>query len=437
MIRKLGLALTFICAAGIAQAEVQIEEITSPGGIDAWMVQEDSIPFTALEIRFEGGASLDAEGKRGATALMTYTLEEGAGEMDARAFAVRTEELAASFRFDIGQDQLSISARFLTENRDEAVALLHAALTETRFDDADIDRVRGQMLSSLASDAKDPDTIAGRVFSEAAFAGHPYASNSDGTEESLNALTREDLIAARDGVIAKDRLFVGAVGDINAEELGEMLDTLFDGIPEVGAPDPGRVDYALEGGITVVPFDTPQSVVSFAQPGITRHDPDFFPAFLLVEIMGGSGFNSRLMQEVREKRGLTYGIGAYLAPMNYSEFLGGYVSTDNARVSQTIDVVKAEWERLATEGVTQEELDRVKTYMTGSYPLRFDGNAQIARIMVGMQMEGLPLDYIATRNDKVNAVTLEEVNALAKELIQPDRLHFVVVGQPEGLESTN
>lgn len=431
-------ALTLMVFAGIAaRAEIDIKSITSPGGIDAWMVQETSIPFVALEFRFEGGSSLDAEGKRGATALMTYTLEEGAGEMDARAFAEQTEALAAQIGFDVSQDQLSISARFLTENRDEAAALLRAALIETRFDQSAIDRVRQQLLSGLQSDAKDPDTINGDTLQALAFPDHPYATHHYGTPESLNALTPQDMFDARDNIIAKDRLFVGAVGDITPEALGELLDTILGDLPETGAPSPGNVGYALNGGVTVVPFDTPQSVIGFSQPGIERHDPDFFPAFLLTEILGGSGFNSRLMQEVREKRGLTYGIGAYLAPMNYGKFMGGWVSTVNARAAQTIEVITQEWERIATEGVTQEELDRIKTYLTGAYPLRFDGNARIARILVGMQMDDLGLDYVNTRNDRVNAVTLEDINRVARELIQPDQLHFVVVGQPDGLESTN
>lgn len=437
MIRIL-LAFTLALAASLpARAAVDIKEITTPGGFDAWLVEEHSIPFVALELRFRGGTSVDADGKRGAVNLMTALLEEGAGEMDAKAFTIATESLAAEFRFRANDDAVAISAKVLTENRDEAMALLREALMSPRFDDEAVERVRAQVLASIESDATDPDAIASKTFNALAFGAHPYGTVSDGTMESVAALTREDLLAAHADTLARDRVYISAVGDITADELSALLDTLLGDLPAEGAPLPDRIDYGLYGGITVVDFDTPQSVMLFGQPGMTRKDPDFFPAYIMTEILGGGGFSSRLMEEVREKRGLTYGIGAYLYPMDLSEWMMGWVSTVNARASETVAVVEEEWARLATEGVTEDELERAKTYLTGAYPLRFDGNGRIANILVGMQMEDLTPDYITTRNDRVNAVTLEDIDRVAKRLIDPERLHFVVVGKPEGLEATN
>lgn len=424
-----------LIAALPARAEVDIQEVTSPGGLKAWLVEEHSLPFMALEIRFRGGASLDAPGKRGATNLMAGLIEEGAGDLDARGFAEARDGLAASFRFDVHDDALTVSARFLTENRDEAVALLRTALTAPRFDQDAIDRVRGQVLSSLQSRATDPMDILGEAADRLAFGDHPYGSYQGGTEESVRALTREDIVAAFDGAVARDRIYLGAVGDITAEELGQLLDVLFADIPETGAPIPEPVPFGLpEGGVTVVPFDTPQSVARFAHHGITRDDPDFFAAYILNEIIGGGGFNSRLMDEVREKRGLTYGIATYLVAKDLSEYVVGQVSSQNETMGQVVDVVRAEWEKIATEGVTAEELANAQTYLTGAYPLRFDGNGPIARILVSMQMEDLGIDYIATRNDKVRAITLEEINRVAARIYDPEALHFVIVGQPEGVE---
>ncbi|WP_333684631.1 M16 family metallopeptidase, partial [Pontibaca methylaminivorans] len=222
--KQLAAIFCLILFALPASAEVDVKEVTSPGGITAWLVEEHSLPFTALELRFRGGTSLDPEGKRGAIYLMTGLLEEGAGDMDARAFARALEAAGASIGFDSGDDMVSISARFLSENRDEAVALLRTALHEPRFDEAAIDRVRAQVLSGLASERKDPNAIAGRTFAELTFDGHPYGSNRKGTAESVRALTRDDMIAAHGAVFARDRLYVGAVGDIAAQELGELLD---------------------------------------------------------------------------------------------------------------------------------------------------------------------------------------------------------------------
>ena len=433
----------FICALGLAvlvagpAAAVDIQEVTSPGGIKAWLVEERSIPFSALEIRFRGGGSLDRPGKRGAVNLMTALLEEGAGDLDAQGFAAERDALAASYGFDVHRDALSVSARFLTENRDEAVALLRSALIAPRFDQDALDRVRDQVLAVIRADDTDPDTVASRRFNALAFGDHPYATSIDGTDESVSALTRDDIVTAYKDVIARDRIFVGAAGDISAEELGLLLDTLLADLPEVGAPLPNDAEVLLAGGVTVVPFETPQSVAIFGHAGIPRDDPEFFPAFVASHVFGASGRQSRLGMEVREKRGLTYGIGAYLASFDLAQLVVGQVASANERIAEAIEVTRDEWARMAAEGVTEEELDAAKAYLTGAYPLRFDSNASIARIMVGMQMDDLGLDYVNTRNGKVNAVTADDVRRVASRLYLPEELHFVVVGRPEGIEGTN
>lgn len=437
MIRGFTILAFALLAALPARAAVEIQEVTSPGGITAWLVEEHTIPFAAIELRFKGGTSLDLPGKRGATNMMMALLEDGSGDMDAQAFATAREELSASYGFDAFEDAVSVSVRFLTENRDASVGLLRQALTEPRFDQDAIERVRDQILSGIRSDANDPNTIASRTFDQMAFGDHPYGSSSDGTLETVAALTREDMIEAHARAVARDRVYVSAVGDITPEELAALMDELLGDLPETGAPAVDRAAYQLEPGLTVVPFDTPQSVAIFGHEGIFRNDPDFFPAFVANEIFGGRGLQSRLMQEVRIKRGLTYGIGSFLAPQDHAALVLSQVATANERMNETVDVVRAEWARIAAEGVTEEELESAKTYLTGAYPLRFDGNAQIARIMVGMQMQGLPIDYIATRNDKVRAVTLEDIKRVAARIYRPEDLHVVVVGQPDGLEASN
>ncbi|WP_432817317.1 M16 family metallopeptidase [Sulfitobacter sp. JB4-11] len=431
------LALIMTVALALpARAEVDIQEVTSIGGLTAWLVEEPSIPFAAVEIRFRGGASLDAPGKRGAINLMTALLEEGAGDMDARAFVRAKEELATTLSFDASNDAVSVSARFLTENRAESMALLKAALTQPRFDPEAIERVRGQVQSIISSDLKDPNDIARQTFRELVFGDHPYGSSLNGTEASVAALTRDDLLAAHRAVLAQDRVYISAVGDITPDELGVLMDDLLGDLPETGAPRPERVEVDIPPGVTVVDFATPQSVAIFGQRGIKQSDPDYFAAVILNHALGGGSFESRLMEEVREKRGLTYGVYSYLAPRDLAETYQGSVSSSNDRIAEAIAVIRDEWRKAATEGLTVEEIDAAKTYITGAYPLRFDGNATIANILVGMQMLDLPIDYIATRNDRVMAVSPEDISRVASELLDPDGLHFVVVGQPEGVEST-
>ncbi|MFP3384686.1 M16 family metallopeptidase [Tritonibacter sp. SIMBA_163] len=426
-----------LMAAQMARAEIDIQEVTSPGGIKAWLVEDHTIPFSALEMRFRGGTSLDAPGKRGAVHLMGGLLEEGSGELRAQDYARALEALAANFSYDADKDTVSISARFLSENSEEVVELLRQTIQEPRFDQDALDRVRAQVLVGLRSDESDPNAIAGRKFAELAFGDHPYGTNGIGTVESVSALTRQDMFAAHEAVFARDRLYVSAVGDITPEELGVMLDELLGDLPAEGSPMPGPAEVMIEGGVTVVPFATPQSVALFGQKGIDRTDPDFFAAYVLNQILGGGSFETRLMQEVRTKRGLTYGVYSYLVPRDLAATYMGSLASANEKMAEAVGVVRDQWASLVADGVTEAELQDAKTYLTGAYPLRFNGNGQIASILVAMQMDDLPTDYVLTRNEKIDAVTLEDVNRVARELLDPDGLRFVVVGEPVGLKSTD
>ena len=434
MIRVLATCLAFVLAVP-AWAEVKVQELTTPLGIDVWLVEDHSIPFTALELRFRGGTSLDAPEKRGSVYLMTALLEEGAADLDAREHARALETLAASFDYDASDDAVSISARFLSENQEEALALLRDTIQNPRFDADAIERVRAQIIAGLVSDQKNPDSIARSAFNSMIYGDHPYGTDGEGTPDSVAALSREDLVQAHTDVFARDRLYVAAVGDVTPEALIEIVDGLLADLPASGREIPAPAELTIPGGTTVVPFETPQSVAVFGQKGIERQDPDFFAAYVLNQVLGGVSFESRLMNEVREKRGLTYGVYSYLAPRDLAAVYLGSVASGNDRIAEAIDVIRAEWARAATEGVTEKEVEDAKTYLTGAYPLRFDGNGPIARILTGMQMEDLPTDYIANRNEQVNAVTVEDVNRVAARLLDPDGLQFVVVGKPVGLET--
>lgn len=426
-------ALLLMLSALPLRAELAITEVVSPGGIRAWLVEDHAIPFTALEIRFRGGTSLDAPGRRGAVNLMAALLEEGTGDLDAQGFAAARDGLAAEMRFEAGRDAVAVSARFLTENRDAAADLLRRALAAPAFAPEAIERVRGQVLSNIAASDQDPGALASRALDAMAWGDHPYATPGEGTAASVAALTRDDLVAAHAAAIARDRVFVAAAGDITAADLGALLDRLLADLPATGAPQPPPAVWQASGGVTVVEFPVPQSVVLFAQPGIAREDPDFFAAYILNEILGGGRFGTRLMRELRETRGLTYGVSTWIADFQLGTSWAGQFSSDNARVAEAMALVSAEWRRAAAEGVSEQELAAAKTYLTGSYPLRFEGNGPIARILVGMQTEGMGIDYPVTRNARIEAVTAADVARVARRLLDADALRFVVAGRPEGL----
>jgi len=407
-----------------------ITEIKAFDGVKAWLVEEHSIPFVTLEIRFKGGATLDRVGKRGSVYFMSALLNEGADDLDASAFAMEMERLAVELDFNVYQDSLSISFKFLTENKNDSINLLKKALTKPRFDQEPIERVRDQVLSILKSNAKDPRKIASKVFFENVFGSHPYGSMKDGNLQSVLSLNRADILNAYHDVFNRNQIFISAVGDITPKELRALLNEVIEEIPANPVKITDQVIYKLPGGNTVIDFDTPQSVTIFGHGGIKRTDKDFFSAYVLTHILGGSGFGSRLMTELREKNGLTYGVSAYLASWEKADLILGQFASSNNTVMEAISIVRKEWAALAERGVTADELQDAKTFLTGAYPLRFDGNSRIARILVGMQSQGLPIDYIRTRNAKVNSVTIEDIKRVSTRILKEKNLYFVIVGRP-------
>jgi zinc protease len=433
-------ALTLV-AAGLlaltlalpARAAVVIQPVTSEGGLTAWLVEERSIPMVAIEVIFPGGGVLDPDGALGATALMASLLTQGAGELDALAYAKALEDTAGDISFEAGRDQVSLTIRALSENLDEVVALAHLALTAPRFDPVDVARTQAQQASALERAARNPNSIASQRFNALSFDAHPYARPASGTPESVRALTRPDLLAAHRAAFSRGRVLVGAAGDIDAARLGALMDRLLGDLPAEAPPLPAFATFVAAPGISVVDHPAPQSVIAFGHEGLRRDDPDFTAAFVLNDFFGGGRFGTRLMTELRERRGLTYGVGTSMAAGAHGATFQGRISTDNARAAEVIGLIRAEWAWLAGGGMTQADLDRTITYLTGAYPLRFDGNGAIAEIMASMQFQGFDIDYVNIRNDLIRSVTLADIERVAQRIARPEELVFVVVGRPEGL----
>jgi zinc protease len=426
------LVVTFMQA--VAAHAVDIKEITSPGGIKAWIVSDSTIPIIAMNFSFRGGTANDPADKVGRAYFLSGMLDEGAGDLPSEAFQERMSELAVRMSFDAEREYFEGSFQTLSENRDSAFELLRKAVAEPRFDTVPMNKVRGQILVGIKSDSENPSRIASEALLKTMLASHPYANDRKGTVDTVNAMTPDDLRDAWKATFARDRLLVGIVGDISEEEAGKMLDKVFGGLPEsagpVSVPD---VQWHEKGSITIVERDIPQSVMTFAMPGILRSDPDFIAAYVMNFVLGDGGFGSRLMEEIREKRGLTYGIYTGLVTWDNGGLVIGSVSTQNSRAGETLDVLRAELTKMATDGPTQGELDEAKTYITGSYPLRYDSSGKIAQQLLAIQQENLGIDYVNKRNDLVNAVTLEDAKRVAKRLIQPDALTISIVGRPEGI----
>jgi zinc protease len=413
---------------------MKIQTVRSPGGIEAWLVQEHAVPLIALRFVFEGGSAQNPTGKDGLANFLSAMMDEGAGDLDSHKFQERMEELAFRMSFEDARDGFYGSFETLTANRDPSIEMLRLAVNSPRFDADAIERVRRQLQSGLAFAAKNPNRIAGKAWSAQAFPNHPYGRPADGTPESIAAITRDDLEGFRKRTFARDNLKVVAVGDISAEQLGALLDRVFGDLPAKAqlTPVPPTTPEAKER-VQVIQMDVPQSVVQFGAPGIAREDDDFMAAFVLNQILGGGGFASRLTEEVREKRGLAYSVYSYLQPYRRTAIFAGGVATKNEEVGRSLDVIRAELRRMAEEGPTPEELKNAKDYMTGSFALRFDTNAKIANQLLGFLFEGYGIDYIDKRNAQVNAVTLADVKRVAARLLKADELIVTVVGKPQGM----
>ncbi|MFA7428724.1 MAG: pitrilysin family protein [Rhodospirillaceae bacterium] len=420
-----------------AQA-IEAQKVVSDGGIEAWLVEDHSVPVIALEVGFQGGAALDPADKPGLANMVSALLDEGAGDLDSLAFQSKLESLAIGLSFGASQDNFTGSLRTVLENRDTAFDMLRMALTQPRFDEEPVSRIRSQIQTALSFDLQRPNTIAARRWNEVVFGTHPYARPVRGTPESIAAITTNDLRTFVTTRLGRDRMKIGVAGSISPAELKPLLDATFGGLPkQTAVPPVPDATPAAKGTVEVIDKAIPQSVAVFGHPGVERHHPDFYPAFVVNHILGGGGFTARLMQEVREKRGLAYSVSSSLAAMDHAALVTGGVGTNNARMKESLDLIRAEWARMAENGPTAEELEDAKTYLMGAWPLRFTSTPNVASILASMQLDGYPIDHLQTRNDKVAAVTLEDARRVAASLLKPDALTIVVVGQPEGIQEAS
>lgn len=440
MIRIFGAALaavSLLAFAGPAPAASKIQEIVSPGGIKAWLVREPAVPMVALDYAFTGGANADPAGKPGVANMVGSAIDEGAGDLDAQAFQERMEDKAIQLGFTAGRDQFRGSLRSLTTNLDDAVTLLRLALTVPRFDAEPVERIRDQMLSALRRGTTNPNEIANRRWWAAAFSGHPYGQPSNGTPESLAAITADDLKAYVRNVFARDTLTVAIVGDIDAAGAGKLIDSVFGSLPAKAtlAPVPAAVMQGL-GERIVVDLDVPQTVINFGSLGLARNDPDFFTAYVVNHIFGVGSHTSRLYREVREARGLAYSIRTALIWMDHANILSGGTATRSDRAGETLSIIEREAKRMAEDGPTQEELAKAKAYLKGSYALGFDTSSKIAGQLVQIQLDKLGIDYPERRSALIDAVTIADAKRVAKRLLDTKTL-TLVVGRAQGLTKTN
>jgi zinc protease len=440
LVRAFALPLALFALAPVLAAPAgatTIERVVSPGGIVAWLVHEPAVPMIAVDVAFEGGATQDPPGKSGTASFVASMLDEGAGDLDSKAFSDRLERKAIELSFSAERDSVRGALRTLTENRDEAFDLFRLALTAPRFDASDVEINRAQLLSILRRQTTSPGDIASQRWWQTAFEGHPYGRPVNGTPETLAGITVDDMKTYTHKVLARQNMKVAVVGDIDAETLKPILDRVFGALPE--KPELTPVEAAVPQGLgrrIDINLDVPQTVVDFGGPGIARKDPDFMAAYVMNHILGGGSSDSRLYQEVREKRGLVYGISDSLIWLEHSAVLIGGTATRADRANETIDLVQKEIRSFAETGPTEAELTESKNYLNSSFALNLDTSTKIAALLVQLQLDGLDTDYFQKRPQMIAAVTLDDAKRVAKRLLSSGLL-VTVVGKSQAVASTS
>lgn len=407
----------------------EVQTLKSPKGIEYWLVQSDILPLVTMNFSIQAGSAQDPEGKEGLAYLHSGLLDEGAGELDSQAFQQALDKTQVKLSFDNGLDYFNGSLRTLTEQLDEAERLASLALNNPRFDEEAVERVKKQILASINARKFDAETLASKAWFEAAFEGHPYALPKEGTEESVMTLNKEDLKTYHQNAIAQQNLYISIVGDISKQRADKLIDSIFGDLPKTQNLTKIEPVVPINFGHKHVDLDVPQTALRFSVAGIARKDPDFMVAYVMNHILGGGSFTSRLWNEVREDRGLAYSVYSYLYPLDYASIFFGGAATEKERVETTIEVISKEVQNIAENGVSQEELDAAKTYLIGSYPLRFDTSTSIARQLTGLQTIGFDPDYITKRESIINEIEVEDIKRVAKRIFEGNTLSFVTVGR--------
>jgi zinc protease len=414
---------------------VRVQEVTSPQGIKAWLVSDSTVPMITLSASWRGGSAMEPAGKSGVKTIMADMLTEGSGDLDAEAFKVRLEELNMSLSFGANWDGVGFNVTTLSRNRDAAFDLARLTLEKPRFDEAPLARIKRQLEIGIRQRETNPGFIANKALDDALIAGHPYATRI--SVDSVRAVGKADLEKAYRDTVARDGMIVTVVGDIDAATLAPLLDKVFGVLPESGIK--AKLPAAQIGpakGVIVRALPQPQSLILFAAPGIDDKDPDWMSLQVANYIVGGGGFSSRLMSEVREKRGLVYGVGTGPSNRDLANFLRGSAQTENKDVPEALAVIKAELQKLVEKGVTEAEVTDAKRYLTGAFPLSLDSNSSIASVLHGYQWTGRDIDYINRRNGLIDAVTRADVDRVLRRLYRPEAFTFVIVGQPVGMAPT-
>lgn len=430
MKRFLILICTYFLFSFSASAFIKVQEITSPGGIKAWFAYDPVSPIISMNFSFSGGSAVESEGKSGTAEMSAGILMQGAGKMDKKALTAMMQDLAIEIDFQSNLDFFSGNLQTTHTNRIEAFKLLGLMLAKPNLVPQSLEHVRRLQLTYLANVKKDPRSLALRSLNKSLYPGHAYGRPSYGQEKSVRSLAQADIQAYLKKYIVKSGLVVGITGKISPEEAGELLDIAFGALPQgKSTPATAKIKPKSWKEPVLVEQNIPQSTIVFAQEGWRYGHKNFVAADFLIYILGGD-LTSRLMEEIRIKKGYAYYVGSRMSPHVQSGLISGSLGTSHQHAQEAIQLLRAEWKRLKDHGVTPKEFEDTKKYLINSFALRFQSSAAVAAYLKMYQIYQFDVTYFQKRQEIIENITLAELNQLAKTLLKPDQLSIVVVGKP-------
>jgi zinc protease len=407
----------------------RIQRVVSSGGIVAWLVESPAVPLVRMTIAFRGGTSQDPEDKPGLAHFTAWMFDEGAGNMDTAALSHAKKMLGAGHDKNATAESFDVTYAMLSENAEASFDILRQMFTEPRYDEDAMTRARNETIRTIEGLRRNPAEDIGYHLFEMIYPGHPYGKSRRGTPEAVTGFTKADIAEYRRKVFARDNLTIGVVGDIDAATLATQLDKVFGALPAKAELKPFPTQATLPAREKAIADDVRQTNIAFGYALEQRIPNELSPTQrILNHILAGGAFASRLTKEVRVKRGLVYGIGFQVSQSINGQYAYGSFGAEPATAEEAYKVAREVIAKFAEEGPTAEELQDAKTYLEGSYLLNLSDSSTLANELVVLQRFGEGLDAIDTDAAKLQAVTLDDVRKLAKQVLRVEAISRVTVG---------
>jgi zinc protease len=426
----LGAALS-ICAAP-AHALLPIEHWETSTGARVYFVRSDDLPMVDIGVQFPAGSGRDTRARSGLAGLTLGLLPGGTADLDEEEVSRRLADVGSKLGQTFDYDRAGLSLRSLSAEANLAPALeiLASILQRPSFPTAALEREKARVLAGLQETDAKPAGIASRTFGRLVYRDHPYGLRASGEKESVAHLTREDLAQFHAGFFNRRDAVVAIMGDVTRPRAEAIAERLTAGLPEAGGPLPPLPPVTPLGAASTrrIAYPSTQAHIFLGAPGMKRDDPDYFALWVGNHILGGGGFSSRLIEELREKRGLTYSVYSRFSPYEQAGAFQIGLQTRADQADQALEVVRDALARFTAEGPMPEELESAKRSLVGGFPLRIDSNRKIHDYLGVIGFYRLPLDYLDRFPDRIQAVTTDQVRDAFQRRIHPERMVTVVVG---------